>query len=181
VSSETCSDCSLQLWLCFARSFFIFIDEHGHGVEVVAPADVLTIVAEHLAGEHAVEAGCVLDGELYLVVRGGGSREPETASPRGQQTEASDSVLSGADPKEAAAATRHGQLAAAGALPGSPPVVLTPPPPRHRSEDSSAGGIRSTRQCIRHLLRACRGTPRPVARAPAPAPERQRPHPRRLP
>jgi len=178
VSSETCS---LQLWLCFARSFFIFIDEHGHGVEVVAPADVLTIVAEHLAGEHAVEAGCVLDGELYLVVRGGGSREPETASPRGQQTEASDSVLSGADPKEAAAATRHGQLAAAGALPGSPPVVLTPPPPRHRSEDSSAGGIRSTRQCIRHLLRACRGTPRPVARAPAPAPERQRPHPRRLP
>ena len=92
MSSETCS---LQLWLCFARSFFIFIDEHGHGVEVVAPADVLTIVAEHLAGEHAVEAGCVLDGELYLVVRGGGSREPETASPRGQQTEASDSVLSG--------------------------------------------------------------------------------------
>ena len=147
---------------------------------VVAPrgrVDCCGLVAEHLAGEHAVEAGCVLDGELYLVVRGGGSREPETASPRGQQTEASDSVLSGADP----AATRHGQLAAAGALPGSPPIVLTPPPPRHRSEDSSAGGIRSTRQCIRHLLRACRGTPRPVARAPAPAPERQRPHPRRLP
>jgi hypothetical protein len=74
VSSETGA---LQLWLCFARSLFIFID-------------VLTVVAERLAGEHAVEAGgvlsfCiltggVLDGELYLVVRGGGS----TDRPRGQ-------------------------------------------------------------------------------------------------
>jgi hypothetical protein len=30
-------------------------------------------------------------------------------------------------------------------------VVLAPPPPRHRSEDSSAGSIRSAKQCSRPL------------------------------